>query len=287
MESVHFYLSKQGIYGDLFIPADPIDRNKVMIVVGGSDNSYSLSKATASGFASYGLCTFSLACWGVRGLPQFPDRIPLEIISKTRFILEKRGFKVIGGYGIGRGADMLLASESLRHSLDFIIAVSASDNILEGDSVGELGAHHSSFTFGNEELPYLRKKNALANILRKSIAYVKKPDPSFFENRYESPKEEARIKVEDIHVPLLLLTSDEDTVWSGTASAKRMMQKLNESGHKESYRHIVFEKGQHLLFPEAYGLERSLIKHAKGYAQTVARAQRASVKTVMEFVRSA
>lgn len=287
MESVHFYLSKQGVYGDLFFPAVPVDREKVMIVIGGSDNSYDLSKATASGFASYGLCTFSLACWGVKGLPQFPDRIPLEMIAKTRSILEKKGFTSIGGYGIGRGADMLLAAESLRHSLDFIIAVSASGNVLEGDYLADLGSRHSTFTYGNEELPFLRKKNAFANILRKSMVYVKKPDPSFFENTYEAAKEDARIKVEDIHVPLLLLTSDEDPIWSGTASAKRMMEKLNETGHKESYRHIVFEKGQHLLFPEAYGLERSLIKHAKGYAQAVARTQRASVKTVMQFVRSA
>ena len=66
-----------------------------------------------------------------------------------------------------------------------------------------------------------------------------------------------------------------------------LLGKTEGNGTQESYRHIVFEKGQHLLFPEAYGLERSLIKHAKGYAQAVARTQRASVKTVMQFVRSA
>ena len=287
MESTHFYLSKQGVYGDLFIPSEPKDKSKVMIVIGSADTGYDLTKATASGFASYGLCTFSMACWGVKGLSAYADRIPFELLSKARSLLTDRGFSKVGGYGIGKGAEYMLAAESNYRFLDFIIALSPSDYVHEGRSVGDLGSKHSSFTFRHEEVPYLKRKNILADIIRKSVLQVKMPGRKMFDDSYEAFKEEARIKVENIHVPILFLSSDNDPLWTGTEASKRMMERLNKNGHPEIHKHFMFESGQHLLFPEAYGLEKSLIKFAKGYSQAVAKTERASVSAVLNFVDEA
>ncbi len=60
----------------------------------------------------------------------------------------------------------------------------------------------------------------------------------------------ARIRVEDIRGPVMLLSGTDDGSWPSSLYSRMVADKLAEAGHPHAVRHLDFEEAGHaILFP--------------------------------------
>lgn len=107
-------------------------------------------------------------------------------------------------------------------------------------------------SFHGEEVPYSSfelKKFPLGHVLWKSlkawevtmydqyIPLVRKPNPN------------AVIQVEKITGPILLISSQMDTMWPSEPAAKEIVKRLEEKKFPYTYQHLSYQYGSHLFVP--------------------------------------
>ena len=122
--AVETTLGKEGFLSALYIPKADTYPGKTLILVGGSDGYFSLTRLIAEQFAARGLTILALAYWGKEGLPTALQKIPLEYAEKAALWLQSRGYEKIGIWGISMGAQYaLLAASHLPDLLSCCVAV--------------------------------------------------------------------------------------------------------------------------------------------------------------------
>jgi dienelactone hydrolase len=106
--------TRDGVYGELFLPRQTAHATPAVVVFGGSEGGLSLAP-TASLLASHGFPTLALAYFGEPGLPAHLERIPLEYFVKAvRLLARQRDVDasriVLDGASRGSEAALLVAA---------------------------------------------------------------------------------------------------------------------------------------------------------------------------------
>lgn len=137
--------------------AEPEDRaDKAVIVIMGGEKSILPGIKIAERFAEFGVCGLSVSLFGADGLPEGPDRIPLELFENAvRFLEEKKGIKSISTYGVSMGS--LFAALIAEHigGIENVIMVSPSHVPFEGTPDKKHMTGHSVVTWCGKELPFV------------------------------------------------------------------------------------------------------------------------------------
>ena len=127
----------------------------------------------------------------------------------------------IGIYGRSKGAEFVLAEESLFNDVQCLVLNSPSDVVYEGIK-GKWNSHTSSWTNLKKELPY--QKFRLGDYLFSKLF------------RKSFPKDRsAKIDIGQMHSPILLLGSTVDEIWDASSAIDDIV-----SDYKG--RHITFKK---------------------------------------------
>ena len=260
-------LKEDGFLSALFKPETDAYPGKVLILVGGSDGYFCLTRLIAEQFAASGLTVLALAYWGKEGLPTALQRIPLEYAEKAALWLKARGYEKIGIWGISMGAEFsLLAASLLPEQISCCVGVCPISictqalqkknkwhkrmKLLEG----------SVFTFRGQDLPLealsFHKKQVLLDSLRGKELTLR----SCYEAAVNRKNPETEIPVEKMAGPLLLLAPDRDSMWPSKESAERLILRRKKQGLTTEYFHYAY--ASHLLIPyklksrRAFRLER-------------------------------
>jgi pimeloyl-ACP methyl ester carboxylesterase len=149
------------------------------------------------------------------------------MINKDKIIL----------YGGSRGGELVLNLASRYKDLAGVI-VMVPPHVSLPSKFGWRAT--SSWTFNNEEIPYV-------NAAGKSINLIRKGD--FYNGFAELLKEEklingAEIEVEKINCPVLILSAKNDKVWPSELMAGKIVGRLKEHHFSHPYAHISFD-GEH------------------------------------------
>lgn len=282
-----YTLEKDGFIGALFEPADGAGGSasasrfpgKALVILGGGDGVYSLTKVVAERFSLEGMPALALAYWKLPGLPPTVASVPVEFVRLAARALMAQGYPRVGAWGISKGAELaLVAASAFPDDISCVVAASPIDAVNQGiGSGGTIGgapadarkkdggaglASGSSWTLGGRDLPFAPLSFSKARIFADCLRYKGVHMRSNYVSFEESVPEQARIRVENAGGPVLLLSAVRDDMWPADEACRRIIAKLDECGFPYEHLHLSYEVASHYLLPcelgsaRMFGIER-------------------------------
>ena len=209
----------------------------VIIVLGGSEGNDSAARDMAPHFASRGYLAVGVPyyspAWGdqpqqIPGLPRAFAELPVDYLEKiTEHLktLDSVDPDRIGIWGVSKGAEYALLAGQFIGDYAAIAAIVPTDVVWEGWGSDRKTA---SFSWREEALPFVPYKG-MEEEFQKPEPRLRIPHDA---GRAANPDraEAARIKVEQIKSPVLVVGGDEDSVWGSGAMARAIAKSRDAAG---------------------------------------------------------
>ena len=276
-------VSENGFEGILF-PGDG-RREKVLIVMSGSDGGMALSRQEAEFYHQNGIPALSLGLFKTRQTPKELSRVPAEYVESAIQWLKQQGFQKIGIDGTSKGSEMALLAASMFPDISCVIARVPSHFVSEGLSgsgknKGPSGT--SCWSYRGKELPYAPYRSRTFNILN-MLAREKELHIITF-NRDKDVTPETLIPIERIQGPVLLLSSMHDEVWPSFESASYMEKKLTESGFPFLHKHVAYEHISHAMLTKLPWIYKLAFKSERSHPKKCEEDRKALRKELLAWV---
>ena len=224
----------------------------VIFVLGGSEGNDSAARDMAPHFASRGYLAVGVPYYSPAWADQ-PQQIPelprafaelpvdyLERLTDHVKTLEDVDPDRMGIWGVSKGAEYALLAGEYIGDYAAIVAIVPTDVVWEGWGAGRTV---SSFSWRGEPLPFVPYEG-MDEEFQKPNPTLRIPHDA---GRVANPDrvEAARIKVEDIKVPLFLVGGDEDTVWASGPMA-RIVAETRDAAGLETELYVSTDAGHYL-----------------------------------------
>ncbi len=241
-----------GFLGALYQPDRDEYPGKAVVMFGGSDGIYNLTKLVAEQYVKRGMTILALAYWNEPGLPDGFEKVPVEQVEKAALWLHAHGVEKVGLWGISMGAELALLAGSLMPELISCVTAVCPTNICGQGFVKKKGIQQlecSAFSWRGEELPWARLKASKSAILRDSLRERSVCLRSCYEDAVRNAPEEAQIKVENIGGPILFIYSEYDGMWPSELSAQKIKARLKEKNFAHPCKCVSYKYASHMLIP--------------------------------------
>lgn len=247
-----FNFKEHGFVGHLTEPDNGSDR--AVIIVMGGEQSLLPGIKFAERFADYGITGLSVSLFGAEGLPDSPDRIPVDMfIPAVGYLREKKEIGHINIYGQSMGSIFAVLAAQYIGGFDNLIMVSPTHVPFEGtlkDKKTMTG--HSVATWKGEDIPfvtadfskvkagkYQRHPNVKCKVTGMWVAY------------HEAYSDTEKVSVAKLYpeksdARILLIAGDEDEAWPAEFSVREIEKDLNTIGYSKDVKVIVYPHGSHL-----------------------------------------
>lgn len=206
--------------------------------------------------ASYGYTVFALAYFGMENIPNNLESIPLEYFEKATWLKNHHAVnKQVSLIGFSRGGELALLLGSTYDEYKSVIAVSPSSYVTSGMKNNTF-APIPSWTSGGRALDYMKFSYPPTMIFSAFSNWILKRPSSFLSiwtrtMRNEEKIEDARIRVENIHAPVLTISGSDDQLWASEKFVKMMEKHLYD--HPYQHKHLFYEGAGHFLaFPYSF-----------------------------------
>jgi dienelactone hydrolase len=228
-----------GLVGTFFRPAS--EAKGALIVMTGSDGGLKEDKAAL--LASRGFAALALGFFGLPGLPQFLNNVPLEYFETAINWLHNQGYDRIGVTGISRGGELTLLLGATFPQISAVAAYSPSSHIYPGftaESVGDV----DSWTYQGQAFAYAPFDMAAVDMADQPIDQ----SPAFAKTLADPAGAEAgAIKVENTKGPVLLVSGADDKQWQASDFSELAYQRLEKHGHPYPVEHLRYEGAGHMI----------------------------------------
>ncbi|EFB40713.1 MULTISPECIES: acyl-CoA thioester hydrolase/BAAT C-terminal domain-containing protein [Parachlamydia] len=247
-EMVKIEVKEDGLVGSLFLPFSQAPL-PVIIVLGGSNGGLSENRARL--IASNGFAVLALGYFGLEGLPDNLENIPLEYFERAFEWLSQRDDILgnrVGIYGISRGAELALLIGCLfPEKVQAIVAALPSYVVFGGLSSERVPAWQYR---GEPLIPD-------APVPMCDLSYGKGQNPedpltistSYLQGMQEFPEDyaAAEIPVEKLQASLLLISGGDDQMWPSTLFASKIMDRLKAKQSQITRIHLDYPLAGHLI----------------------------------------
>jgi len=233
-----------SLQGTLFLPKGD-GPFPVVMWVGGSDGWFTEPRPAL--LASHGIATFSVAYFGREPLPEALCEVPLEFFDRAMDRLSKEpavDTGRMGLYGYSKGGELALLLASRDERIRAVAAYSPSSFVWQSPWTDQ---PKSSWTAGGMALPFMPM-----HITGMMIQKMRRGRPVAFREAYEKGMKkntgkvhEARIPVEKITCPVLLVTGTADAVWPAAAMADEMRASIRAAGGTVT--HLKYDGAGHMI----------------------------------------
>jgi hypothetical protein len=240
-ENVHARNVCSGdVVGRYFYSSDMTEPRPAIITLGGNKEQMEDAQGYAALFAGMGMPALALAYYRLEHLSASINQVPVEIIEKAIEWLgcqDQVDSRLIGIFGCSRGAELALVSASLISRLRFVIAVSPSAYVFEGLDANGIKTGRSSWTYRGKDMAFVpATESKIRMAARRIYGRVSKDTPQtlpLFDRALsnQNAREQARIKVENINGPVLLISGQSDKYWPSSCFAKEIEHRLKKSSH--------------------------------------------------------
>ena len=236
----------EGFEGILF-PGN-CSKEKVLIVMSGSDGGMSLSRQEAEFYHQNDIPALALGLFKTKETPKELSHVPVEYVESAIRWLKEQGYKRIGIDGTSKGSEMALIAASLFHDISFVIVRVPSHFVsegLSGSGKDKAPSGTSCWSYRGKDLPYAPYRNRTFNILKMFLKEKEMHIITF--NRDKDVTPETLIPIEKIQAPILMLSSKHDEVWPSYDSATYMEQKLVDINYPYPHKHVAYEHMSHAV----------------------------------------
>ena len=254
-------------------------KDKVMIVMSGSDGGMTLTKQESDFYHKNGIPALALALFKTKQTPKELSCVPVEFVEKAIVWLKKQGYQQVGIDGTSKGSEMALVAASLFSDLSCVIVCVPSHFVSEGltgSGKNKAPSGTSCWSYRGRELPYAPYRSRTFNILQMFMREKEMHIITF--NRDKDITPEILIPIENIKAPVLMLSSTHDEVWPSYESAVYMEKKLNEIGFPYPHKHIAYKHMSHAVLTRLPWIYKMAFKSERQHPEDCAK-DRAALKT--------
>lgn len=223
-------------------------KDKVVIVMSGSNGGMKLTKQTADFYHENGIPALALALFATKGTQPYLDKVPVEYVECAIHWLKERGYKRIGIDGMSKGSEMALVAASMFSDLSCVIVRVPSYFVSEGlvgNGKNKAPSGTSCWSYKGKELAYAPYKTRKFNILKMFIKEKEMHIITF--NRDKDVIPDSIIPIEKMKAPILILSSKSDSVWPSYESGTYIEDKLAEIDYPYEHKHVAYENMSHAL----------------------------------------
>lgn len=252
---------KGALHGVLFEPAASGPHPGVL-VLGGSEGGAPLRNA--AWLASHGYAALALAYFRYQDLPEKLEAIPLEYFGRAVAWMMQRpeiATEHIGVMGASRGGELALQLASIYSQIKAVVAY-VPPSVRYPACCGDTRAPYA-WTLAGRPLP-------------------------FANSRFRSDMDERRdtaIEVEKTHGPILVISGEEDGVWSSSSMANVPISRLRLNHFAYHYEHLRYPHAGHRAGHPAITPEWHGGVHWGGTPQGNAESSLDATPKVLEFLR--
>ncbi|MFY2068154.1 acyl-CoA thioester hydrolase/BAAT C-terminal domain-containing protein [Achromobacter xylosoxidans] len=248
---------EEGLVGTLYLPpgATPGSHPAVLILNGSGGG---INEPRAALYASRGYAAFALAYFKAPGLSDYISNTPLEYFQTGLRWLRKKvqprhDFVAISGQSRG-GELVLLLGATFPTEVSAVVAYVPGAVVHSGQNACDpkIGREGPTWLLGGKPLPHVWENNRTATW----APFDEGPAPHRHEKAILTALQDpdavarARIKVEDIQGPVMLLSATDDGSWPSSLYSKMVQDKLAEVKHPYPVQWLDYENGGHsILFP--------------------------------------
>lgn len=261
------------------------DKKCIACVMTGSDGGITWARKIAQQFYTNGISACAFAYWKYKTLPKQLFCIPIESIEDMVSKLKKQGYKKFYLYGFSKGAEQALLASSLFSNIDGVVAVSPACAVFEGFSTKGYSAH-SAWMYQGQELPYISTQVPNFSIAK---MYLSQGGYAFLNNFTKSFEkgfsEDNRIKIENANCPILLISSQDDSIWPSKRMGEILIQKLRTVSYPYSYEQIVYSKLGHILCP-VKSVKLKIFPQERKYPKYCKQARNHAFKSAVEWINN-
>lgn len=248
-------VSEQGLVGTIYLPNESGSHPAIMILNGSGGG---INEHRAALYAAHGYIAFALAYFKAPGLSDYISNTPLEYFKQGLDWLRKT-YKPLNNFvalnGQSRGGELVLLLASLfPKDISAVIAYVPGAVIHSGQNAADpkIGREGPAWLFQGQALPHIWERNTTATW----APFDEGPSPHRHEKAIltalDDPKaiERARIPVEKIQAPVILLSATDDGAWPSSLYSKMVNERLQIFNHPYDIRWIDTPKGGHsIVFP--------------------------------------
>lgn len=244
---------EEGLVGTLFTPAGDGPHPVVMVLNGSGGG---INEPRAALLASHGYQAFALGYFKAPGLSPFITETPLEYLETglrwvRRELQPKDGFVAVSGQSRG-GELALLLGATFPSLVSAVIAFVPGAMVHGAQGAGDPargGWQGVTWTHGGAPLPHLWQDNKAVHW--HPWAGEAAPDRHhsvFFEGLKDTTlAARARIPVEQIACPVLLISGRDDRAWPSSLYSRMVVSTLALHGHPHLVRHLDFDDAGHAI----------------------------------------
>ncbi|MEM5400139.1 acyl-CoA thioester hydrolase/BAAT C-terminal domain-containing protein [Paraburkholderia unamae] len=296
-------IREAGVVGTLFTPATP-GPHPAVVVLNGSGGG--INEPRAALYAAHGYAALALGYFNAPGLPSAISRTPLEYFAAAldwlrASVQPENGFVAVAGQSRGGELALLLAAtwpERVSAVIGYVPSAVLHGTLRAGASGEPPDA--VAWTLDGRPLAHVWEDNAQADW----SAFRHPPTPGApvrqapaFESalRDAAAVARARIPVERIAGPILLISGTDDGFWPSSRYADTITADLRARGFAHPVEHLRYEGAGHsILFPHTPTTQIARVHPVAGVPITAggtpaanARANEASWSSVLQFLDAA
>jgi len=250
-------LSEDGLVGTLFLPAGEGPHPAIMILNGSGGG---INEPRAALWASRGVAALALGYFGAPGLPQYISNTPLEYFARgldwlRATVRPLNDFVAVAGQSRGGELALLLGAtfpEKVTAVLGYVPSAFVHGGQAAADPAPGLGRDGPCWTLNGKPLVHQWQDNATASWKPYDEATDMRRNADAMRTALSDPiaMARARIPVERIAGPVLLISGGDDGAWPSDLYSLIVQSSLLAAGHP----HEVTWKnwpaaGHSILFP--------------------------------------
>lgn len=251
MKYIHFTKKEDGFAGHMVVPEK--GKDKAVVVLSGGEKSLLPGIKIAERFADFGMAGLAVSLFGAQGLPEGPDRIPVEmILSAVNYLKEKKGITDISLYGISMGT--IFAALAAKYvKVTNLILCSPTHVPFEGATDKKHMTGHSVAVYGGKELPFVRPDLSRGgmNRYRYSGEAGKKVTGMWaaYNEAYHDKvlEEKAALHLRETEARILLVAGTGDEMWNSAYSVKYMYSELEKADYVYDHKMLLYPEASHLI----------------------------------------
>lgn len=288
--------------GALFAIPPSATKLPAVVIIGGSEGG-SLITLAAAPLASHGFAVLALPVFSppdrrtaAREIPELPAHwadMPVETLNRARDWLSKRpevDASRIALHGTSMGAVLALLAAAHLSWPAAVVAIVPSDIVWEGWGPGIEEGKRSTFSVGGQPLPFVPLvgyEEEIKGFDRQEPVFVRRPHER---GRATYPERiaAARVPVERIRVPLLVIGGHDDQMWPSGDMARNIVQSRKAAGLETEA--LLYREAGHSLYDTGYAPTthyNSGLRKTGGNPEANARAQAEIWPRTIQFLHRA
>ena len=246
---------EDGLVGTLYLPPGPGPHPAVMILNGSGGG---INEPRAALYASRGYAAFALAYFKAPGLSAYISNTPLEYFQAgmdwlRRNVKPAHDFVALSGQSRG-GELVLLLGATFPESVSAVLAYVPGAVVHSGQNAADpqVGRNGPAWLLGGKPVTHVWENNRTATWK----PFDEGPEPHRHEKAILTALQDpeavarARIRVENIQGPVMLLSATDDGSWPSSLYSRMVRDKLREVNHPYPVQWLDYEDAGHsILFP--------------------------------------